>query len=272
MVLSSTSMTQTKRAAAHTRLSKLTAANEGLINVGADTLLDLTRSEDFLVLLGLTLIHLILVACNPDVQSKEDVRTATQRSCDRACVNLVKFKTYIEIHVQGAGDGKIPAFFTTLHPLYTAYEAGKMALAVADYLTNSDIWKHEGIAQLATRIRKDAKELQQSVRTIAARVRKGLNEGHWLDFVLDQVRTKDSDSGDSTAENDEAEDSLSADASIAKDASRKFDDKDNIILPPLEMGAVFTEALGSDFLEYWAGELVESWRESVMGLACLKSS
>jgi N-terminal acetyltransferase B complex non-catalytic subunit len=113
--------------------------------------------------------------------------------------------------------GAVPAYFDTLHTLYTSYEVGKVVLSFTAYLT-----KRNKIAQVEA-IEEGAKSLLQAIEMRCGEVKKGMDEG-WIDKVLECVFSE---------------------------------------------GTLLNE--DDDFMEEWAGEVVESWREGVIGLVALKA-
>jgi len=114
-------------------------------------------------------------------------------------------------------NGAVPAYFDTLHTLYTSYEVGKVVLSFTAYLT-----KRSKITQVEA-IEEGGKGLLQAVEMRCAEVKKGMDEG-WIDKVLECVFSE---------------------------------------------GTLLSE--DDDFIEEWAGEVAESWREGVVGLAVLKA-
>jgi hypothetical protein len=123
---------------------------------------------------------------------------------------------------------RIPAFDSTLHPIYTAYEACQLAQA-----TGSFILEHNAGGERAA---SGFKEFQFALETLRATIMKtsrkvnsGLQKSGWLDFVKDEV-----------------EHESTADVGSS-------------------LGPLIASTVGESFLESWAAEMVESWRDSVNG-------
>lgn len=116
----------------------------------------------------------------------------------------------------------VPAYFDTLHALYTAYDVGKAALTLIGYLGKQAKGTHESQAGFEKELLKAAKNLLAAIEKQCTVIKKGMDEG-WIDKVLECA---------------------------------------------LAEGTVLDE--DDVFMEEWAGEVVESWRESVAGLSYLK--
>lgn len=116
----------------------------------------------------------------------------------------------------------LPAYFDTLHTLYTAYNLGKAALSFVAYCARAGKKMHGDQAESSKVVGDFAQRLLAAVEKQCVVIKKGMDEG-WIDKVLESAL-----------------------------AEGTFLDED-------------------DFMEEWAGEVVESWRESVAGLAYLKA-
>ncbi|KAH6709317.1 N-acetyltransferase B complex non catalytic subunit-domain-containing protein [Leptodontidium sp. MPI-SDFR-AT-0119] len=131
----------------------------------------------------------------------------------------------------------VPAFERTLHALYTAHEVGTAAVNLCGYLSRKgkDVYDKQADAN-KTVLDLGQRLLQATVGKCAA-VKKGLDEGGWIDKVLESVLPE------------ETEGQQGASVSIVE---------------------ALREHLDEGFMEQWAGEVAESWRDSVTGLSLLK--
>ena len=129
----------------------------------------------------------------------------------------------------------VPALGDTLHALYTAHEAGRTILNFCKYVLKQGKGFVEKQKEANTKVDELARKLLLLVVEKCAVVKRGLDEGGWIDKVLEST------------------------------------------LPEVQEGsdggvvAALRELLDENFLEEWAGEVVESWREAVVGLSYLKA-
>jgi N-terminal acetyltransferase B complex non-catalytic subunit len=130
------------------------------------------------------------------------------------------------------------AFQETLHTLYTAYELGIMVMKFISYLsrTKQDIYNTQEQANLKTSGM--AERLLQAVFEKSTTIKKGLDESGWIDKVLESVSHGEQASTDQGI-------------SIADTLKGIIDE---------------------NFLEEWAGHVLESWRDSVVGFSNFKSA
>lgn len=131
----------------------------------------------------------------------------------------------------------VPAFGGTLHTLYTAHEVGRTVLNFCSYLSKQGKEFVERQKGSSTMIDKLARKILHSVVAQCSVVKKGLDEGSWIDKVLNCTLP------------DASETSNGVSAHLA---------------------AGFRELLDENFVEDWAGHVVESWRDSVTGFSYLK--
>jgi N-terminal acetyltransferase B complex non-catalytic subunit len=131
----------------------------------------------------------------------------------------------------------IPAFGNTLHALYTAHEVGRTVVNFCKYGSKQGKDFVEKQKQPSAKIEELARKLLQLVVDKCAVVKKGLDEGGWIDKVLDCTLP----------------DAQGPDGGVS---------------PTLV--ASLRELLDENFLEEWAGEVVESWRDSAIGFSYLK--
>jgi hypothetical protein len=216
-----------------------------------------TKPEAQLVGLGLSLISMIRLACDPEKSSLETSPAALEDRGYEACDHL----SVIQKSVQNVFDlvdddeGKwIPTFTSTLHPLYTAYEAAKLTVAAADLLTQQKLQPFERLVAKLGDMKGTAKGLRQMLKRTAEAVKERLNDNPWLDFVLQEVQH----------DNPIVDD----DSTIRGDTRTNSGSESSVSY--LGIGPSITRALGAEFLENWTGEVVESWRDSARGLACFK--
>jgi N-terminal acetyltransferase B complex non-catalytic subunit len=130
----------------------------------------------------------------------------------------------------------VPAFGNTLHALYTAHEVSRTILHFCKYVSKQGKGFVEKQKEATAKIEELARKLLQLVVEKCGVVKKGLDEGGWIDKVLECTLPEAQEGGDDGA----------------------------------AMGAL-RELLDENFLEEWAGEVVESWREAVVGLSYLKT-
>lgn len=119
--------------------------------------------------------------------------------------------------------GVVPAYFTTLHVLYSAHGVGKFVLAFLGYLSRRGKDVHAIQAESSKLIEEKSRSLLKAVEETSTAIKKGMDEG-WIDKVLD--------------------------GALAEGSLLSADDP---------------------FMEEWAGDVVESWRECVAGLGYLKA-
>jgi len=132
-----------------------------------------------------------------------------------------------------------PAFGSTLHALYTAHEVGKTVVNFCSYLAKQDKNFVETQKESSAKINELAQKLLQLVVEKCAVVKKGLDEGGWIDKVLE---------------------------STLPDAQEGVDTRAS-----LSMVGELRELLDENFMEEWAGEVVESWKDSAIGFSYLKA-
>jgi N-terminal acetyltransferase B complex non-catalytic subunit len=192
---------------------------------------DMTRSEKLASQAYEEIAIIIREASDTARWSEVDV----QGRLDSRCSNFLRI---LEKHVALIDSMKdlVPAFSTTLHALYTAYEAATTALNFSNYLSKSgkDVYEIQG--EVIQQVAKISQRLLQAVLEKSRVVKTGLDEGGWIDKVLESVLPED---GDETK---------GVQAIVV----------------------VMRNLVEENFLEEWAGLVVESWRDSVVGLSLLK--
>jgi hypothetical protein len=270
MVALSVSESKVKQTAAHIRLSHLKSVtslvkkNVVVDPKGSGTL---TMPERLLVQIGLLLIEFLTLACGPDLSNQAKVSKDAAKLGAEFGQFVYEFIIFIEncIGTKEEPDYDwIPMFMTTTHPLYTAHEAGMLALAVANYLSNATVWVNPEVKHSVDLCLKEFGQMLRNIASKKARMVMAWINGPRLDDVLAQIQSE-------RPVNDEA--SSEKDRVVDEEAFERANGYKRNLLPdaPQTFGTLLTEYVSPDFLENWASELVDSWRESVMGLACLKS-
>jgi hypothetical protein len=270
MVALSVSESKVKQTAAHIRLSHLkSVASLVKKNVGEDPKGSgtFTIPERLLVQIGLLLIDFLTLACDPDLSNQEKVSKEAAKLGAEFGQFVFEFMVFIEncIGTKEEPDYDwIPMFMTTTHPLYTAHEAGMLALAVANYHCKAAVWVNPDVKHSVELCLKEfGQMLRNTVSNKARMVMRWIN-GPRLDRVLEQIQSEHPSNDGLPSEKDTV---------VDEEAFERANGYKRNLLPdaPQTFGTLLTECVSPDFLENWASELVDSWRESVMGLACLKS-
>ena len=126
-----------------------------------------------------------------------------------------------------------PAFQSTLHLLYTSYELAKCVTDIIEY-----ICKLPSYANMRSRLSKEAdrvsKRLLKDVVAKSSAIKKALEESGWMDRVLE---------------------------SIGQDPTEQAATVDD-----------FLDVVGEGFREDWAGKVLESWKDSVVGFSLFKNT
>lgn len=130
-----------------------------------------------------------------------------------------------------------PAFQDTLHSLYTAYELGVSVTNFCSYLSSAkNVYETQRDANLS--IDEIAKRLVEVVMGKATSIKRKLDEGGWIDRIMENVSQSEPES---------------------------FQDSPSI-------GSILMEIVTENFLEQWAGNVLESWRDSAVGFSYFKAS
>jgi N-terminal acetyltransferase B complex non-catalytic subunit len=133
----------------------------------------------------------------------------------------------------------VPAFGNTLHALYTAHEVGRTIVNFCKYLSKQGKDFVAKQKEASTKTEELARKLLHLVGDKCAVVKKGLDEGGWIDKVLECALP-------------EAQQDVGDEVKVTIVSSLRA-------------------LLDENFLEEWAGEIVESWRDSVIGFSLLKA-
>ena len=136
-----------------------------------------------------------------------------------------------------------PAFWGTLHSLYTAWQLSHAVLNLAKTLANSQKNLHESQVAANKRLSEHASKLLKAAEAKAKAVKARMDESGWIDKVIDAVLQNDK-SGKPELAGEHA----------------------SSVVRPLR------GLIDESFLEEWAGNVVESWRDSVGGLSYIKST
>ncbi|CZR50694.1 uncharacterized protein PAC_00568 [Phialocephala subalpina] len=177
------------------------------------------------------------------------MRLIITESCDQALWAKGDFKSRLEGHnselrerlEELAGlleemEAVVPAFQDTLNAVYTAYEVGRTAVYFCRFLNGKGKTVYETQTEASKKIGEAAERLIQVVVEKCAVVKKGLDEGGWIDKVLESVFPESEQPGFPSA--------------LLVEAVRQVPDE--------------------VFMEEWAGEVVESWKESAAGFSYMK--
>lgn len=124
-----------------------------------------------------------------------------------------------------------------LQPLYAAYELGTAVLKFISYLsrTKQDIYNTKDEANVKTR--ESAERLLQMVIKVSTAIKKGLDESGWIDKVLESVSRGEQAGADE----------------------------------PKAIADTLKSMIDENFLEEWAGYVLESWRDAVVGFSHFKA-
>jgi len=126
----------------------------------------------------------------------------------------------------------VPAFWNTLHTLYTAYDVVRTTSDFSNYISRHAKTIPDAIKELGKSHLETVQGLLNVVLEKVQHVKKGLDEGGWIDKVLDGSLTETGG--------------------------------------PQATGEAIKGLVDEYFLEEWAGLVVESWGESVQGLSLIK--
>ncbi|CZS94560.1 uncharacterized protein RAG0_04512 [Rhynchosporium agropyri] len=180
-----------------------------------------------------SIARIIHHACSPELRTEPDLKDKVAGYTQDLVASLEKHVAVIE-----SMEGLVPAFADKLHALYTAHEVGSAVANFAGYLARrgTDVFKQyrqeeyfprEKIVQLG-------EKLLDGVAKQGMEVKRGMDEGGWIDKVLEHVLPEESDGVG-----------------------------DRIV-------GVLRELLDEGFMEQWAGEVADSWNDSTTGLGLLK--
>jgi N-terminal acetyltransferase B complex non-catalytic subunit len=196
----------------------------------------MTRSED----LTESTYQIMAVILRESRDREHWTETSFQDTLDKQNKNLreslEKHLALIESLVQ-----LVPAFGSTLHSLYTAHEVSRTVVNFCSYLSKQDKDFYGKQVEASTKIEELAQKLLKVVVKKCADIKKGLDEGGWIDKVLECA------------------------------LPYATDGTDGLVGASLPLVSSLRELLDENFMEEWAGEVVESWRDSVVGFSYLKA-
>jgi hypothetical protein len=206
-----------------------------------------TESEAFLITVSIHLIEIVHEHCDPigGVANKIEGSIAPKFDLIKdLIVDTIGLLKVVEEDLEMARvEDWIPSFGGTLHPTYTAYEIGTLVLTVAEILLKTGSFAQPEAKLNAQSMRGSANELHEKVFKIAKKARSFVNGNAWLDWILDRLRFENVHNGDKPSRTEPAEYTISH--SVMR-------------------------VVGHQFCENWAGEIMDSWRESIMGFAYFK--
>jgi len=195
----------------------------------------ITRSEDLARLTYYAIAHIIREACDHERWIIPDFLNILDTHNNELYERLEE-----QVELINDIQDFIPAFGTALHVLYTAHEVGRTALNFTRYLSKQGKSVYEKQAEACKKVAEIAQRLLQVVGDKCTISKKGLDEGGWIDKVLEIV-LPDLDGSDGLG-------GLSRYTVVS-----------------------LKELLDENFMEEWAGEVVESWKDSVVGFSYLKT-
>jgi N-terminal acetyltransferase B complex non-catalytic subunit len=191
----------------------------------------LTKSEHISMQAHASMANIILCVGGQERESESESASAVEAFNEDLYETLEKELTHIS-------SMKTEALATknTLHSLYTAYELGTTVLKFISYLsrTKQDVYNTKDEANIKTR--EVAERLLHAVIEKSTGIKRGLDESGWIDKVLESASR-----GEQAGTNQ-----------------------------PKSVADTLKEMINENFLEEWAGHVLESWRDSVVGFSYFK--
>lgn len=135
--------------------------------------------------------------------------------------------------------GSEPASRRTLQSLYASYELTTTVTKVMAFISKQPNYKKVQ-KELSSSVADAAKHLLEAVLAKSAKIKAALGESGWMDKVLDSVRQNS---------NDAVKEEATCSESLVDTLS---------------------DVVGDGFMEDWAGSIVESWKDSVIGFSFFK--
>ena len=126
-----------------------------------------------------------------------------------------------------------PASQAALFSLYTIYELGITVLRLSAYLARTGLLVRDSL-HLNEEIKSYGHHLISAVIEKSSTIKKRLDEGGWIDKVLESVQ------GDPNVED------------------------------MTSIAGTLRSVVEENFMEQWAGEVVDSWNDSAKGFACFR--
>ncbi|KAL2064750.1 hypothetical protein VTL71DRAFT_3888 [Oculimacula yallundae] len=179
-----------------------------------------------------SIAQIIHNSCTPALKSEPDIKAKLAGFTQDLITSLEKVLASVENM-----EGVVPAFAETLHVLYTAHEVASAAVNFHGYLGRRGKDVLDGYTEWEA-VGKVGEKLMSAVSEKVRGVKRGMDEGGWIDKVLECVLPERE--GDGEGEGDGVVSAL-------------------------------RELLDEGFMEQWAGELVESWGDSGTGLGMLRA-
>ncbi|POS84809.1 hypothetical protein EPUL_001729 [Erysiphe pulchra] len=191
--------------------------------IQADTnmmnIVGLTRCEAIAHDICHSLALITYVSCESTCWPEEDFEKCLERYNDDV-LNAIESQRSM---VQTLKSSAIPSQ-STLHVLYTAHEVGSLCLAFHKHILSFENSTHKFQVKNNEKVLEVTASLLSEVEQKTYQIKKSLNEGGWIDRVLNVVNHD------------------------------------------------VRETVDEGFIEEWAGLVVESWKESAIGLNYLKKS
>jgi hypothetical protein len=211
-----------------------------------------TPSEGSLITIGRNTAKFVIHACDMTRIPGEDNDALVSKAAGSIVAQLLNMVHTQVIQKCDIQQKKwIPGFTNTLHPLYTVYEAASLVDSVMDFIISPLVYTSKAAKDQAKYLKTEMQKIRAQVAVTSAEVRKRMSDSGWMDLVLEEIQ-----------------DDL---PTFVQEADSQVQDDGQSLGDVWTPGHAITEAVGQDFLEWFAGELVNSWNESVCGLACLKS-
>jgi len=154
-------------------------------------------------------------------------------SLDEHNISLCEKLDKLVVLVKGNESSHLP-FGDALHTLYTFHELGSVIVKAAKYISQPTNRAAKSQIAANPKLAEQAKKLMQAVADISKLIKSGLDESGWIDRVLESVLGEESTEGT------------------------------DLVVEKLK------KVVNENFLEEWAGGVVESWRDAVTGLSYLK--
>ncbi|KAE8452103.1 hypothetical protein EG329_001570 [Mollisiaceae sp. DMI_Dod_QoI] len=195
----------------------------------------LTRSEQLAGHAYHAMALIITESCDQALWAEGDCKTRLENHDEELCDRLEEQADLIE-QMQAL----VPAFQQTLNALYTAYEVGRTTVYFCRHLSGKGKAVHETQIEASKKITKTAERLIQVVINKCVLIKNGLDEGGWIDRVLQ---------------------------SALPDTPEKFEQDEH---PSASLVEAVKQIIDEVFMEGWAGELVESWKDSIAGFSYIK--
>lgn len=192
----------------------------------------LTKCETISLKAQTSIVDITLRAVDQEPTSESDSVSAVKASNEDLCEAL-------EMQLEYITNIKNEALATqdTLHPLYTAYELGTTVFKFIAYISLTKQVGYNTKDEANIKTREAAERLIHAVIEKSTAVKKGLDESGWIDKVLESVLR-----GAQTGEDE-----------------------------PKALANTLKSMIDEVFLEEWAGHVLESWRDAVVGFSYFKA-